>query len=124
MAFVGRGFRAIATASMLLVASAGGHLAHSLTLKDAKPHNGVAAAHTMPVQGIDVSYWQGDIDWQKVGDAGVHFAYIKATEGRRPSRPEISRQLARGEAGRRRARRLSFHLLVPARRTSRPCGSC
>ena len=81
MAFVGRGFGAIATASVLLVASAGGHLAHSLTLKDAKPHHGVAAAHTMPIQGIDVSYWQGDIDWDRVRAAGVKFAYIKATEG-------------------------------------------
>lgn len=35
----------------------------------------------MPVQGIDVSYWQGNIDWEKVGGAGVLFAYIKATEG-------------------------------------------
>jgi lysozyme len=50
-------------------------------LSDSKPNDGVAAAHVMPVQGIDVSYWQGNIDWQKVGDAGVHFAYIKATEG-------------------------------------------
>jgi lysozyme len=50
-------------------------------LSDKKVHDGVAEAHVMPVQGIDVSYWQGDIDWQKVGDAGVRFAYIKATEG-------------------------------------------
>ena len=80
MAFAGRGFAAIAAASVLLIASAG-HLAHSLTLKDAKPHRGVAAAHTMPIQGIDVSYWQGEIDWPRVRAAGVQFAYIKATEG-------------------------------------------
>ena len=35
----------------------------------------------MPVQGIDVSYFQGDIDWRKVAKAGIRFAYIKATEG-------------------------------------------
>jgi lysozyme len=55
--------------------------ARAQSLADGKPHDGVAAAHTMPVQGIDVSYWQGDIDWNKVRMAGVAFAYIKATEG-------------------------------------------
>ena len=35
----------------------------------------------MPVQGIDVSNWQGDIDWDKVRAAGTQFAFIKATEG-------------------------------------------
>lgn len=34
-----------------------------------------------PVQGIDVSHHQGDIDWPAVRKAGVAFAYIKATEG-------------------------------------------
>ena len=28
-------------------------------------------------QGIDVSSWQGDIDWQKVKDAGIDFAIIR-----------------------------------------------
>lgn len=27
--------------------------------------------------GIDVSKWQGEIDWQKVADAGVEFAFIR-----------------------------------------------
>lgn len=27
--------------------------------------------------GIDVSYWQGDIDWKKVADSGVKFAMIR-----------------------------------------------
>lgn len=31
--------------------------------------------------GIDVSKWQGRIDWQKVKNAGVQFAIIKAGEG-------------------------------------------
>lgn len=50
-------------------------------LADLDPHKGVARAHTMPVQGIDVSNWQGDIDWDKVRAAGTQFAFIKATEG-------------------------------------------
>lgn len=36
---------------------------------------------TYPHQGIDVSRHQGLIDWQAVGQAGVGFAYIKASEG-------------------------------------------
>jgi lysozyme len=71
----------IAIVAGVFAASLGTGAALSRKLSDKKPHNGVAAAHKMPVQGIDVSYYQGDIDWQKVGDAGVHFAYIKATEG-------------------------------------------
>lgn len=48
---------------------------------DAKPHDGVARAHTLPVHGIDVSRWQGQIDWRAVRAAGTRFAFIKATEG-------------------------------------------
>jgi lysozyme len=32
------------------------------------------------IPGIDVSHWQGDIDWAKVKAAGVKFAFIKASE--------------------------------------------
>ena len=32
------------------------------------------------VRGVDVSHYQGDIDWQVLSD-GLDFAYIKATEG-------------------------------------------
>lgn len=31
--------------------------------------------------GIDVSYWQGNIDWQSVCQAGYRFAFAKVTEG-------------------------------------------
>jgi lysozyme len=34
-----------------------------------------------PVHGIDVSKYQGDIDWHRVRAAGIDFAFIKATEG-------------------------------------------
>lgn len=32
----------------------------------------------MELKGIDVSHWQGDIDWQLVKNSGVEFAIIKA----------------------------------------------
>ena len=33
------------------------------------------------VHGVDVSKYQGDIDWQAVKESGVAFAFIKASEG-------------------------------------------
>ena len=33
------------------------------------------------VQGVDVSHFQGDIDWNVLEEQGISFAYIKATEG-------------------------------------------
>jgi lysozyme len=33
------------------------------------------------IHGIDVSRWQGDIDWPRARAGGVSFAFIKATEG-------------------------------------------
>ncbi len=33
------------------------------------------------VNGLDVSDWQGTIEWEKVAKAGYSFAYTKATEG-------------------------------------------
>jgi GH25 family lysozyme M1 (1,4-beta-N-acetylmuramidase) len=54
-------------------------------------HEGGAAAADRPgfgtldhgagVQGIDVSHWQGAINWTSVRGAGIQFAWIKATEG-------------------------------------------
>lgn len=35
----------------------------------------------MRIKGIDVSHWQGNIDWKKVAKDGIKFAFIKATEG-------------------------------------------
>ncbi len=39
------------------------------------------AAAVSSTPGIDVSSWQGPIDWTSVHDAGIQYAYIKATEG-------------------------------------------
>lgn len=34
-----------------------------------------------PVWGVDVSHYQGEIDWEALRAQGVRFAFIKATEG-------------------------------------------
>lgn len=35
------------------------------------------------VQGVDVSHYQGEVNWSKIQQAGISFAFIKATEGSR-----------------------------------------
>lgn len=39
------------------------------------------AAEKYPIKGVDVSHYQGDIDWQTLSNEDIRFAYIKATEG-------------------------------------------
>ena len=49
----------------------------------------------MTIQGIDVSHYQGDIDWQKVAAPGVvKFAYAKASEGIDNTDPSFSTNFA------------------------------
>jgi GH25 family lysozyme M1 (1,4-beta-N-acetylmuramidase) len=38
-------------------------------------------AHAQTVPGIDVSRWQGSINWTSVKNSGVQFVFMKATEG-------------------------------------------
>nr|WP_026929016.1 lysozyme [Glycomyces tenuis] len=60
-ALIGLVASAVLTAAMLAVASP-------------------ASAQSNPI-GIDVSHYQGSINWTSVKNAGIDFAYIKATEG-------------------------------------------
>ena len=64
--------------------------------------------------GIDVSRYQGDIDWNSVHAAGVRFAWIKATEGGDRVDEKFAQNWAVRESRGRAARRLSFRLLVQA----------
>lgn len=41
--------------------------------------------------GIDVSEWQGEIDWEKVKEAGIEIAYIRASEGNNYIDPDAIR---------------------------------
>lgn len=51
-------------------------------------------AGVYPVRGIDVSYFQGEIDWPTVAQAGTIFAWIKATEGGDRFDPMFGRNFA------------------------------
>ena len=49
---------------------------------DTKPMDfGERNPHRHQVHGIDVSRWNGDVDWFSVRKSGVSFAFIKSTEG-------------------------------------------
>lgn len=39
------------------------------------------SSEEFPVRGVDVSAYQGEIDWQKLSGEDIKFAFIKATEG-------------------------------------------
>ncbi|MQW89040.1 GH25 family lysozyme [Sinorhizobium saheli] len=55
---------------------------YSHRFRDAKPINfGKRSPRKLAVHGVDVSRWQGNIDWTKLRTQGANFAYIKATDG-------------------------------------------
>lgn len=75
--------RAFAIGAVLLLGACGGgaERAHYPLKSDAKPHPGVVSAHDYPIHGIDISRYQGEVDWDEVKRAGTAFVFIKATEG-------------------------------------------
>jgi lysozyme len=55
---------------------------HRHRFRDAKPINfGASSPRDLPVHGVDVSRWQGEIDWVRLRSQGANFVYIKATDG-------------------------------------------
>ncbi len=64
------------TACSLLVAVFASVGALGATVGTAGP-----AAAAAPLYGVDVSNWQGHVDWPAVRDSGHVFAFTKATEG-------------------------------------------
>ena len=55
---------------------------YGYSFRDADPVNfGSRKPQGLAVHGVDVSRWQGDIDWARLRRYGANFAYIKATDG-------------------------------------------
>ncbi len=50
------------------------------------------------LSGIDVSHFQGEVDWRAVAAAGVRFAFIKATEGVDDVDPRFAQNWAESRA--------------------------
>lgn len=59
-----------------------GHKTYSPRFRDADPVSwGPVKPKHFSVHGVDVSRWQGNIDWATLRSRGANFAYIKATDG-------------------------------------------
>ncbi len=46
------------------------------------------------LQGVDVSHFQGTVDWATVQKNGIHFAYLKASEGLHTTDQQFARNWA------------------------------
>jgi lysozyme len=72
--------------AIAVVAVAAAISAYVLTRSRIDDHDGRAALPRQcplggTTSGIDVSYYQGDIAWQRVYRAGVRFAFIRVSDG-------------------------------------------
>lgn len=48
---------------------------------DAPPSPDVTCADGTTLKGIDISKWQGDVDWNAVAGDGVKFAFVRVSDG-------------------------------------------
>ncbi|MEM1266419.1 MAG: GH25 family lysozyme [Pseudomonadota bacterium] len=72
--------RLVCLACLILLTACGG--GSGLVYGDHDPYDwGRRAPNDYDVHGLDVSRWQGEVDWRAVARAGVAFTFIKATEG-------------------------------------------
>lgn len=59
-----------------------GCFSYGVVKGDNAPHPGVSRARALPIQGLDISRYQGHVDFAKAREAGTHFVFMKATEGK------------------------------------------
>jgi lysozyme len=78
---VTKGSLAAALVFILAACSTGGGLYGAIP-GDNRPHKGVDRARNMPIQGIDVARYQENVDFPAAFSAGIHFVFMKATEGK------------------------------------------
>jgi lysozyme len=89
---------------------------HGPRFRDAKPIRfGRVSPRQFAVHGVDVSRWQGKINWAVLRKNGANFAYIKATDGGDRLDPMFRRNWnASAEAGVRRGAYHFFYWCRPA----------
>jgi lysozyme len=90
---------------------------HRQRFRDAQPINfGPVSPRQLAVHGVDVSRWQGEIDWPKLRGQGANFAWIKATDGGDHLDPMFARNWR--QAGRAGLKRGAYHFFYWCRRAS------
>src|ERR1700712_5586449 len=77
----GRGWakRAVSAALLASLAACASNNDFYPTKGDAKPHPGVARAKNHPIQGIDISKWQGPLRWALVRGPGTQRAFVQGS---------------------------------------------
>jgi len=78
---IAKGTISAVLAAVLVACSSGGGL-YGPIQGDNRPHSGVDRARAMPIQGIDVARYQENIDFRQAFQSGMHFVFMKATEGK------------------------------------------
>ena len=91
---------ASALLAVIVVACSSGGGLYGPVQGDNRPHSGVDRARSMPIQGIDVARYQENIDFRQAFASGMHFVFMKATEGRDYVDPNFRQNWVRArEAG-------------------------
>jgi GH25 family lysozyme M1 (1,4-beta-N-acetylmuramidase) len=73
--------RAVAAALLLVACSTEPSIDDDLELSELDQATTVCGTSATTVKGIDVSYYQGTIDWARVKTAGVKYAFIRVSDG-------------------------------------------
>lgn len=71
-----------------------------------------AASALAYADGIDVSHWQGSVDWAKVRSDGITFAFMKATEGTSYADPTLTTNWAGAQSAG--VYRAAYHFARPS----------
>lgn len=70
-----------ALAALSVLPLLAGCFGYGVVVGDNDPHPGVWRARSLEIQGIDISRYQGRVDFAAAQAAGTKFVFIKATEG-------------------------------------------
>ncbi len=68
------------------------HMGSTIAAHEAVRRNVIRPTVTDSTPGLDVSSYQGDVDWATVAASGGRFAYVKATEGTSYTSPSFAQQ--------------------------------
>jgi len=85
-------------AALVVAPLLSGCFGHGIVVGDTDPHPAVWRARTMQIQGIDISRYQGRVDFAAAAAAGTKFVFIKATEGADYVDPNFSANWAAARA--------------------------